>query len=77
MTLSEWQQWLQNPVTKEWFKYLKLRREKVKEEWASSVYVGSFDETVQRNAHALGEVELLQELYNLEFEDVLEIIDEV
>ena len=73
----EWQEWVQNPVTKEFFEFLNRSREKIKEEWALSIYTGASDvETLQRNAAAIGQVNLLKELVEIEFERLEESKDE-
>lgn len=42
-------------------------------QWAASGFVGSTaDETIQRNAHAIGAVDLISELLELTYEDFTE-----
>lgn len=73
MQLEEWKEWLNNSVTKEWFKFLIRTREQIKEEWANSAYVGeAVEESVQRNAAAIGQVKLLKLLEEVTFEDIEE-----
>lgn len=73
MTLSEWKEWKANPQTSEFFQFLARLREEIKEDWAQSYYVGESDsETVQRNAAALGQVDLLGRLQYVTFESVEE-----
>lgn len=70
---QEWQEWIKNPTTQEWFKFLSALREEIKEEWADSVYVGaSGDETLQRNAAAIGQSDLLKRLQEATVEEVTE-----
>jgi hypothetical protein len=62
-------------MTKEWFKYLKSLSSKLKDDWASSGFVGSTsDETIQRNAHAIGAVDILQVLQEATLEEITETI---
>lgn len=75
MTLSEFKEWQLLPQTSEFFEYLKLRKEVVKEEWAEALYVGDVgEETLQRNAAALGEVKLLKEILSLDHATLEEMI---
>lgn len=78
MTLNEWQEWKHLPQTIEWFKYLRNLRELAKEEWAQAMYVSELsDESLQRNAAALGEVNLLKELIEATYESLEEVKDEL
>jgi hypothetical protein len=62
-------------MTVEWFKYLESLQKKLKDDWANSVFVGgTSDETVQRNAHAIGAVEILQVLNEVSFEEMEDTI---
>jgi hypothetical protein len=62
-------------MTKEWFKYLNKLSQQLKDDWATSGFVGSTsDETVQRNAHAIGAVEMLQVLQEATLEEITETI---
>lgn len=71
MNSYEWDEWKRHPVTQEFMDYLKNLREKAKEEWAVGSYVGGLDsETLQRNAAALGHVDLLKALLETEYEDI-------
>jgi hypothetical protein len=73
MTKNEWDEWKLSQTTKEWFDFLKSIREEVKDEWANSLYVGAFDsETLQRNAAALGEVNLIDRLLQAEYVEIEE-----
>lgn len=70
---QEWQEWIKNPTTQEWFKFLSALREEIKEEWADSVYVGAVgEETLQRNASAIGQVDLLKRLQEATVEEMTE-----
>lgn len=78
MTLQEWSEWKHLPQTIEWFKYLRNLREVVKEEWTQAMYVSELsDETLQRNAAALGEVNLLKELIESTYEEIEKVKDEL
>ncbi|MBT9146057.1 MAG: hypothetical protein DDT42_01936 [candidate division WS2 bacterium] len=60
-------------MTVEWFKFLNSLKEEIKRDWANSLYVGaSADETIQRNASAIGQVDLLSRLGEAKVEDVQE-----
>lgn len=60
-------------MTVEWFQFQKKLLEDIKNNWVDSLYVGaSADETIQRNAAALGQADLLKRLLEAEF---LEIYD--
>lgn len=74
-SLEEWTEWKLHPSTQEWFKFLGALEHEIKEEWARSTYVGeSADETIQRNAAALGSINVLKRLQEANFEDIVEII---
>ena len=50
-------------MTVEWFKFLDSLTKEIKSEWSDSVYVGATgDETLQRNASAIGQVSLIKRL---------------
>lgn len=71
MNSYEWDEWKRHPVTQEFLDYLARLRERVKEEWAGSAYTGALDsETIQRNAAAIGQVELLKALMDTEYADI-------
>lgn len=70
---EEWREWKLHPVTVEWFKFLASEKSKVKEEWANSIFVGdSIDLTIQRNAHALGQIDMLKRLEEATVEEIEE-----
>jgi hypothetical protein len=61
-------------MTREWFLFLKNLREEVKEEWAKSVFVGErSEETLQRNAAAIGQVDLIARLLEAKYEEITEV----
>ncbi len=73
VSLEEWTEWKKHPMTVEWFKFLNSLKEEIKRDWANSLYVGaSADETIQRNASAIGQVDLLSRLGEAKVEDVQE-----
>ncbi len=60
-------------MTGEWFKFLTNLKEQLKEDWVNGVYVGSLgEETLQRNASAIGQADLLTRLLQATVEDVEE-----
>lgn len=70
---EEWKSWKQDKVTKEWFKFLAILEEELKDNWAAGVYVGAVsEETLQRNAAAIGQAELLGRLANATVEEIEE-----
>lgn len=78
MTKQEWVEWRLQTQTIEFFKFLRNLKEYTKEEWASSVFTGpTSEETLQRNASALGEIHVLTRLLEVEYEQIEEIKDEL
>lgn len=78
MTLQEWTEWRLQSQTSEFFKFLKNLREYTKEEWAASAFTGSTsEETLQRNAAALGAIHVLNRLIEVEYEQIEEIKSEL
>lgn len=62
-------------MTEEWFKFLGSLKEQIKNDWVDSAYVGaSGDETIQRNAAALGQADLLGRLMDATFVEIEESI---
>lgn len=60
-------------MTGEWFKFLTNLKEQLKEDWVNGAYVGSLgEETLQRNAAAIGQADLLTRLLQATVEDVEE-----
>lgn len=77
MTLEEFQEWKKHPASERFFKFLAKTREGIKEEWANSAFVGAEkEETLQRNAAALGQVRILEDLINATFEEIEEFLSE-
>lgn len=70
-TLVEWQEWKRNPTTIEFFASLQALRESIKEDWVSGMYTAATsDGTVQLNAKALGQVQIIDRIMETSFEDV-------
>ena len=69
---AQFRQWRQQPETDKFFNYLKKMRESTKENWAKRAFEGSdFQTMMLKNAEALGEVAILDDLLHLEtFEDM-------
>lgn len=60
-------------MTEQLFKNLRNRKRQIQIDWASSLYVGdTSDQTIQRNAAALGEVHAIEDLLELTFEEITE-----
>jgi hypothetical protein len=65
------------PMTKEWLKFLSNLKEEVKQDWSDSVYIGiSSDETVQRNAFALGQVDIITRLLEADVKQIAEVAED-
>jgi len=57
----------------EWYKFLDSLKKELQEEWSKSIYVGETgDETLQRNAAAIGQVQLIDKLKEATVENVTE-----
>jgi hypothetical protein len=55
---------------------LKKLRELTKEAWSNGVYTAeTIEGTIQLNAKALGKAEILEDLINITYEDLLENLD--
>jgi hypothetical protein len=77
LTEIEFREWKTNPVTLEYFKFLEAVKKEVKEDWSNSLFVGeNSDETVQRNAHALGEIHTLNKLLQVTENEIVEVLYE-
>lgn len=60
---SLWNEWKQHPQTQIFFKLLRKQYEETKEDWAAKAFIGnSAEETVAKNAYALGGVMMLREM---------------
>lgn len=57
--------WKTHPVTKEFFKELGIAREAILEEWAAGGYTEESSEgTAQKNACALGNLQMIEQIWN-------------
>lgn len=73
MTQQEWNEWKLMTQTQEWFEYLGKLKEGLKDGWVSNAYVSaSGDETLQRNAAAIGQAQLLEDLIDTTYEEIEE-----
>jgi hypothetical protein len=62
-------------MTVEWFSFLNSLKEEIKNDWTNSAFVGaSADETLQRNAAAIGAADLLKRLMEASFVEIEETI---
>jgi hypothetical protein len=60
-------------MTREWFRFLSDYQTNLKNQWSAGLFVGAtMDETIQRNAHAIGAVDLINELTEITYEDFTE-----
>jgi hypothetical protein len=65
-------------VTKELRQWAIKLREQRKEDWANGLFSGAFDtEMIVKNAGATGYCSALQDLINLDYESLHEVIDNV
>lgn len=60
---EEWNEWLQHPVTVAFREHLASLKERIKEDWAAGFFTDESSEgTAQKNAVALGQHQLLEDL---------------
>lgn len=75
---EEWAEWRQHPVTLALNKYLREVRVGLMEQWASKAFQGETrDEILTLNAAALGQIEHLDRLIELELKDFNEVLEDV
>lgn len=68
---EEWSEWLQHPVTVAYRRHMTERLREIQDEWAAGVYTSESSEgTAQRNAVALGQYRLLQDLLTTDEESL-------
>lgn len=68
---SEFDDWMINPVTKQFFASLALAREDIKEGWANQKFIRDTPEmTAMENARALGMIEAIEDIINTQLEDI-------
>jgi hypothetical protein len=73
MVKAEWDEWKSHPVTQDFFKAMRNRKDELLEDWVRGSYTTeSVDGTAQRNALALGRVHMLTDLLEATYEDVTE-----
>lgn len=73
ITLEEWKEWKQHPVTSEFFKAMSNRVEDIKTQWANGHFTAeSVEGTKQLNANALGKVDILLDLMETSYEGIVE-----
>jgi hypothetical protein len=63
-------------VTKQLRRWARLRREQLKDSWAAGEFSAAFDtEMLVKNAGATGACSILQELMNLDYDELHEVLD--
>jgi hypothetical protein len=65
MTQNEWQEWIQHPVTSEFFAHLKKAKQETMEGWANRQYTTEGD-----NQFALGGIYAVNQILELDYEDI-------
>lgn len=77
LSQEEWQEWKKQPMTEEWFRALKLLEREIKNNWSNSLFVGDTEyETLARNSNAIGRIQVLKLLQEMNAEDIKEVIDD-
>ena len=67
---EQYRNWKHLPETQMFFKYLNSLRESAKDDWAYEQFVGNdLNEWALRNAKALGGVQVIKNLIDMEFID--------
>lgn len=68
---EEWLEWLGHPVTQIFRDYMKELQAEVQENWAAGMYTAESSEgTAQKNAVALGQFRLLEDLLQVDEESL-------
>lgn len=76
-TEEEWENWLSLPTTRKYRKFLNQWRESLKEQWAKGQFTSQDrEEMVTANFQALAEVQVLNRLANLDYEEFLTTFEE-
>ena len=71
-TEAEWQDWLDHPATKAQLRLLRKWKEEAKEQWAAGAFTDlSQYGTAILNAKAIGGCELIENVLDLTFEQVI------
>jgi len=78
LAAEEWVQSKQSdPAFQSLFLYIRKITSRIKSDWAAGMYTGpSADQTAQLNAQAIGQIQALENLLNLSYEDLVEVINE-
>ena len=72
---AEWTEWKQHPTTIEFFRFLTHVREELKEGLAEGAGTGhSIDESAQLSAKYIGQCQLLKDLDELTYEEMIKEI---
>jgi hypothetical protein len=68
---EEFSEWLLQPMTVAYMSYLKELKRSTMEDWAAGLYTAeSAEGTAQKNAVALGQIRLIEDLLTLTVEDI-------
>jgi hypothetical protein len=71
VTKEDFDEWMKLPETVEFFSRLKERHNETLMRWSQGMFTGSSsDETVQLNAHAIGEVTILSEILESDYDSI-------
>lgn len=74
MTKAEWADWKQQAQTKEFFFYLRMKRQEIMEAWASGRFTrDNIETTALLNADAMGRLAVVDALLEMEFGDIEDI----
>lgn len=69
VTKQMWAEWLQNDVTKEWFKLFRYRQQRYENLIPALIATGT-DESISQARVASGRHQELEDLLNTEYEDM-------
>ena len=76
-TEEQFLEWLSHPVTQAHQEVLQKWRESLKEQWAAGNFqAASRDESLLANVGALGQVTLLQDLIELDYDKLFEVLSD-
>lgn len=74
---EEFQNWLLQPETRVFWDLLRRWKENLQDQWARGVFQeDSVEETAMANANALGELNLLNQLLELSYENLKDSFDD-
>ena len=72
---EEWDEWTQLETTKMFHRALREIRIQLLEDWAAGAFTGSnVDETVQQNSRALGKVQQLEDLMEIDYDTISRVL---